>query len=160
MGYCEIKCPDFFPFIIHNAPTSRPCPPSRTLRPLELGSSDVRFKDASKARTLGSLHELLSVWFTCTEQLALLPKLRFPACMKHTSGYGVLFLPDRLVGLVVKASASRAEDPGFHSGLRRGEFSGSSHTSDFKIGTSVATLSGAWRYRVGDRASWSGVSML
>ena len=31
---------------------------------------------------------------------------------------------NRLVGLVVKASASRAEDPGFDSRLRRGDFSG------------------------------------
>ena len=54
----------------------------------------------------------------------------------------------RLVGLMVKASASRAEDPGFESRLRR-DFSGSSHTRDLKIGTSVATLPGAWRYRVG-----------
>ena len=35
---------------------------------------------------------------------------------------------DRLVHLVVKASASRAEDPGFNSCLRCGDFSGSSHT--------------------------------
>ena len=40
----------------------------------------------------------------------------------------------RLVGLVVKASASRAEGPGFESRLR-GIFSGSSHTSDLKIDT-------------------------
>ena len=46
---------------------------------------------------------------------------------------------DRLSGLVVKASASRAEGPGFESRLRR-DFSGSSHTSDLKIGTPVATL--------------------
>ena len=44
--------------------------------------------------------------------------------------------PNRLVGLVVKASASGAEDPGFESRLQR-DFSGSSHTSDFKIGTPV-----------------------
>ena len=50
---------------------------------------------------------------------------------------------NRLVGLVVKASASGAEDPGFESRLRR-DFSGSSHTSDSKIGTPVATLPGAW----------------
>ena len=31
---------------------------------------------------------------------------------------------DRLVGLVVKASASRAEDPGFESRLRRDFFRG------------------------------------
>ena len=36
--------------------------------------------------------------------------------------------------LVVKASASGAEDPEFESHLPR-DFSGSSHTSDFKIGT-------------------------
>ena len=39
-----------------------------------------------------------------------------------------------LIGLVVKASASRAEDPGFESCWRR-DFSRSSHTSDLNIGT-------------------------
>ena len=39
---------------------------------------------------------------------------------------------DRLVGLVVKASASEAEGPEFESRLRR-DFSGSSHTSDLKL---------------------------
>ena len=47
--------------------------------------------------------------------------------------YQVSPLRDGLVGLVVKASASRAEDPEFESRFRR-YFSGSSHTSDFKIG--------------------------
>ena len=54
---------------------------------------------------------------------------------------------DRLAGLVVKASASSAEDPWFDSHLRR-DFSGSNHTSDFKISTPVATLPGAWRDKV------------
>ena len=54
---------------------------------------------------------------------------------------------DRLVGLVVKASASGAEDPGLESRLRQ-DFSASSHTSDFKIGTPVVTLPGAWHCRV------------
>ena len=49
----------------------------------------------------------------------------------------------RLAGLVVKASASGAEDPGFESRLRR-DYSGLSHTSDLKIGTPVATLPGTW----------------
>ena len=40
-----------------------------------------------------------------------------------------LFHMNRLVGLVVKASASRAEDPRFDSRLRRGDISGSSQTS-------------------------------
>ena len=65
----------------------------------------------------------------------------------------------RLDGLVVKASASRAEDPAFESRLRR-DFSGSSHTSDFKIGTPVAILPGAWRYRVSTGTDRPCVSIL
>ena len=60
---------------------------------------------------------------------------------------------------MVKASASRAEDPGFESRVRR-DFSGSSHTSDLKIGTPVATLSGAWRYRVSAGTGRPSVSIL
>ena len=44
-----------------------------------------------------------------------------------------------LAGLVVKASALGAKDPGLEFRLRR-DFPGSSHTSDLKIGTPVATL--------------------
>ena len=65
----------------------------------------------------------------------------------------------RLVGLVVKASALRAEDPRFESRLRR-DFSGSSHTSDLKNDTPVATLPGAWRYRVTAVTGRPGVSTL
>ena len=68
-------------------------------------------------------------------------------------------LQDRLVCLVVKASASGAEDPGFESPLRR-DFSGWSHTSDFKIGTPVATLPGAWHYRVSAGTGRPGVSIM
>ena len=60
---------------------------------------------------------------------------------------------------MVKASTSGAEDPGFESLLRR-DFSGSSHTSDLKIGTPVATLPGAWRYRVRAGTGRPSVSML
>ena len=67
--------------------------------------------------------------------------------------------PHHHVGLVVKASASRAEDPGFESRLPR-IFSGSSHTSDFKIGTPVATLPGVLRYRVSAGTGPPGVSIL
>ena len=67
--------------------------------------------------------------------------------------------PNRLGGLVVKASASRAEDPGFESRLRR-IFSGSSHTSDLNIGTPVATLPGARRYRASAGTGRPGVSIL
>ena len=74
-------------------------------------------------------------------------------------GIVILLLHSRLAGLVVKASASGAEDPGFESRLRR-DFSGSSHTSDFKTGTPVATLPGAWRYRISAGTGRPGVSIL
>ena len=54
--------------------------------------------------------------------------------------------PSVPVGLVVKAPAPRVEDPCFESRLRR-DFSRSSHTSDLKVSTPVATLLGACRYR-------------
>ena len=66
---------------------------------------------------------------------------------------------DRLASLVGKASASRAEDPRFESRLRL-DFSGLSHTSDFKIRTPLATLPGAWHYRVSARTGRPGVSIL
>ena len=65
----------------------------------------------------------------------------------------------RLVGPVVKASALRVADPGFDSRLRRGVF-GFSHTSDFKIGTPVVTLPGAWRYTVSAGTGRPGASIL
>ena len=65
----------------------------------------------------------------------------------------------RLAGLVVKAPASGAEDPGFECRLRP-DFSGSSHTSDLKIGSPVATLPGAWHYRVIVGTGRPGVSIL
>ena len=66
---------------------------------------------------------------------------------------------NRLVGLAVKTSTSRAEDSGFESRLRR-DFSGPSHTSDLKIGTPVATLPGVWHYRVSAGTGWPGISIL
>ena len=77
----------------------------------------------------------------------------------HVTGPWAALKKDRLVGLVVKGSASRTEDPGFEFRLRR-DFSGLSHTSDLKIGTPVATLPGAWRYRVSAGTDWPGVSIL
>ena len=73
--------------------------------------------------------------------------------------YPTLRAPARLAGLVVKASASGEEDPGFESRLRR-DFSGSTHTSDLKIATPVATLPGSWHYRVSAGTGWPGVSIL
>ena len=62
---------------------------------------------------------------------------------------------------MVNASVSRAEDPGFnYSRLRRVIFSASSPTSDFKIGTPVATLPGAWHHRVSAGTGWPGACIL
>ena len=47
-----------------------------------------------------------------------------------------------------KASASRAEDPGFESSLGRDFFEGQIIRSDLKVDIPVSTLPGAWRYRV------------
>ena len=66
---------------------------------------------------------------------------------------------DRLSGLVVRASASGTEDPGFESRLRQ-DFSVSSHTCDLKNGTPVATLPGAWPYRVSVGTGRPSVSIL
>ena len=66
-------------------------------------------------------------------------------CVSHSHRY---------VGLVVKASTLGEEDTEFDSPLRRGDFSGSSHTSDIKRGTPVATLPGSWCYRVSAGTDW------
>ena len=60
---------------------------------------------------------------------------------------------------MVKASASGAEDPGFEFCLQR-DFSGSSHTSDLKTGTPVATPPGTWHYRISAGTGRPGVSIL
>ena len=60
---------------------------------------------------------------------------------------------------MVKVSTSGAEDPGFESRLQR-DFSRSSHASDLKTGTPVATLPGDWRYRVIAGTGPTGVSIL
>ena len=65
----------------------------------------------------------------------------------------------RLVGLVVRCPLLERKIPG--SNPARGViFQGSSHTSDLNISTPVATLPGAWRYRVSTGAGRPGVSIL
>ena len=72
-----------------------------------------------------------------------------------------MFLPiNRLVGLVVRRPPRERKIPGSNPACALGIFSGSSHTSDLKIGTPVATLPGAWRYRVSTGTGRPGVSIL
>ena len=65
----------------------------------------------------------------------------------------------RLVGLVARRPPRERKIPGLNP-ARDGIFSGSSHISDLKIGTLVATLPGAWRYRVSTGTGRPGVSIL
>ena len=64
-----------------------------------------------------------------------------------------------LVGLVVRRPPRERKVPGSNPACA-GIFLGSSHTSDLKIGTPVATLPGAWRYRVSAGTGRPGVSIL
>ena len=79
--------------------------------------------------------------------------------------FGVLFVcfflssVYRLVGLVVRRPPRERKIPGSNPACA-GIFSGSSHTSDLKIGTSVATLPRAWRYSVSAGTGRPGVSIL
>ena len=66
---------------------------------------------------------------------------------------------NRLVGLVVRRPPQERKIPGSNPACAR-IFSGSSHTSDLKIGTPVATLPGAWRYWVSTGTGRPGVSIL
>ena len=64
-----------------------------------------------------------------------------------------------LVGLVVRRLPRERKVPGSNPACA-GIFSRSSHTSDLKIGIPVATLPGAWRYRVSTGTGRPGVSIL
>ena len=64
-----------------------------------------------------------------------------------------------LVGLVVRRPPRERKIPGSNPACA-GFFSGSNHTRDSKIGTPVATLPGAWRYRVSAGTGRPGVSIL
>ena len=66
---------------------------------------------------------------------------------------------NRLVGLWLRRPPRERKIPGSNPACA-GIFPESSHTSDFKIGTPVATLPGAWRYRVSAGTGRLGVSLL
>ena len=66
---------------------------------------------------------------------------------------------DCLVGLVVRCPPRERKVLGSNPACA-GIFSGSSHTSDLNIGTPVATLPSAWRYRVSAGTGQPGVSIL
>ena len=71
----------------------------------------------------------------------------------------ILVIVNRLLGLVVRRPPRERKVPGSNPACAR-IFSGSSHTSDLNIGTPVATLPGAWCYRVSTGTGRPGVSIL
>ena len=73
----------------------------------------------------------------------------------HTSAS----IPWRCVGLVVRRPPRERKVPGSKPDCA-GIFSRLSHTSDLNIGTPVATLPGAWRYRISPGTGRPGVSIL
>ena len=109
------------------------------LRYAELSSESSGGEEEAEDPVSGLRVCVLSVYF----DLCIIAILSF--CLWSTLRI-MLFTVGRLVGLVVKASASGAEDPGFESRLLQ-DFSRSSHTRDLKIVTPVATLPGTWHYR-------------
>ena len=76
-----------------------------------------------------------------------------------TVGWVTAPVTHRFVGLVVRCPPRERKIPGSNPACV-GIFSGSSHTSDSKIGIPVATVPGAWRYRVSAGTGWPGVSIL
>ena len=77
----------------------------------------------------------------------------------HSRALWLHWRRDRLVGQVVRRPPRERKIPGSNPACV-GIFSGSSHTSDLKIGTPVATLPGAWHYRVSAGTGRPGVSIL
>ena len=82
-----------------------------------------------------------------------------PSCLNGYCARPVSLMSDCLVGLVVRRPPRERKIPGSNPACG-GIFSGSSHTSDLKIGTPVATLPGTWRYRVSTGTGRPGVSIL
>ena len=83
-------------------------------------------------------HPLLRELFFsfCSFSSFLLPLLSsYSSSSSSYSSSSSSFSVYRIVGLEVKACARRAADPGFDSRFLRGEFSGSNHASDLKLGT-------------------------
>ena len=80
-------------------------------------------------------------------------------CNKPSFNHALPARVDRLLGLVVRRPPRERKVSGSNPDCD-GIFSGSSHTSDLKIGTPVAALPGAWRYRVSTGTGRPGVSIL
>ena len=123
-------------------------PREKSLQPEKFSPEEDQTQAAASGRTASPTHYQPAI---PTPPSSLFSAL---TCWGHHPGE-----IDRLVGLVVRRPPRERKVPGSNPACA-GIFSGSSHTSDLKIGTPVATLPGAWRYRVSVGTGWPGVSIL
>ena len=79
--------------------------------------------------------------------------------MNHTVFLSLSLSLTASLALWLRRPPREQEVPGSNP-ASAGIFSGSSHTSDLKMGTPVATLPGAWHYRVSTGTGRPGVSIL
>ena len=100
---------------------------------------------------VSKLHNTLYLCFT------VLHRVYVTLCRQYT--VSMFHCLNRLVGLVVRRPPRERKVPGSNPACD-GIFSRSSHTCDLNIGTPVATLPGAWRYRVSAGTGRSGVCIL
>ena len=114
----------------------------------------------STAATLGACVSVPSTATTFSSRFRTRLKFICPSKLTfHFQSKHLFCVQDRLVGLVVRRPPRERKIPGSNPACG-GIFSGSSHTSDLNIGTPVATLPGAWRYRVSAGTGRPGVSIL
>ena len=130
---------------------------------LPIWIKNLHGQDAAHREPLTSSLASASLFHICHSTSLLVPRfdvINYAAAnhCNHEGAAGACH-NDLLVGQVAKATAPNAEGLEFESRLRR-DISGSSHTSDLIIGTPVATLPGALRYRVSVETGWPGVSIL
>ena len=79
-------------------------------------------------------------------------------CNRSSVSVQLSIYGDGLLGLAVKVSAPGAEDPEFDSHFFPGQVTPC--ISDLITGPPLATLPGAWRYRVSAGTGWLGVCIL
>ena len=105
-------------------------------------------------------------WLLTFVSVAKCPLVRYPALGLSKQSFSRSVSPQvislwhyRLVGRVVRRPPRERKVPGSDAACA-GIFSKSSHTCDLNIGTPVATLPGAWCYRVCAGTGRPGVSIL
>ena len=138
--------------VLTSAMTPRALPGSRIRNRRRHPSNTQR---ASQVQTCGDIRTRRHTETEAEIQLALSPSRTI-----LTSGYPTLaltLLPRWPSGQGVRLGSGRSR---VRIQLAAGLFSGSSHTSDLKTGTPVATLLGAWCCRVIAGTGWPGFIML